>query len=278
VSYVRTRLGRLFYEERGAGRVAFVLQHSFLFDGRMWRPQVAALAELGRVLVVDGPGHGKSEVPPPFELEEHAAAMFDALDAWRVERAVLCGLSWGGMVSMRMAFAQPQRVAGLALLDTSARAEPLKRRARYRAMVPLLRAFGMPRWFVAREVAPKMYGATALAERPSLVDDLTRGVNAHPRDGVAEAAMAIMMKRRDVSERLASIRAPTLVLCGREDRATRPAESEHIARAVPGAKLVLVDRCGHISTLERPDEVTRALVDFGRDVLAREREAAPRSS
>ena len=77
--YVRTRLGRWFYEERGAakrpGDPAIVLWHGLLFDGGMWRHQIEPLAALGRVVVFDGPGHGKSEVPPPFSLEDNADAM-----------------------------------------------------------------------------------------------------------------------------------------------------------------------------------------------------------
>ena len=72
MAYVRTRLGRWFYEERGAASSAkapaVVLWPSLLCDGGMWRYQIEPLAALGRVLVVDPPGHGKSDVPPPFSL------------------------------------------------------------------------------------------------------------------------------------------------------------------------------------------------------------------
>ena len=77
--YVRTRLGRLFYEERGESRrpgdPAILLLHGLLFDGGMWRGQIEALSALGRVIIMDGPGHGKSEPPPRFTMEEHADAL-----------------------------------------------------------------------------------------------------------------------------------------------------------------------------------------------------------
>src|SRR5579883_2614545 len=122
MAYMRTRLGRWFYEERGArkraGDPAIVLLHGLLFDGGMWRGQVEALSAFGRVLVIDGPGHGKSEMPPPFTLEDHVDALMDALTALGVERAVFVGLSWGGMIAMRAALRHKKRVAALALLDT----------------------------------------------------------------------------------------------------------------------------------------------------------------
>ena len=101
MSYVRTRLGRFFYEERGtprsAGDPAIVLLHGLLFDGGMWRGQVEALSAVGRVVVIDGPGHGKSEPPPRFMMEEHADALLDALGDLGIARALIVGLSWGGM-------------------------------------------------------------------------------------------------------------------------------------------------------------------------------------
>ncbi len=96
--YVRTRLGRWFYEERGTpkreGDPAILLLHGLLFDGGMWRAQVERLSALGRVVIIDGPGHGKSEAPPRFTLEDHADALaIDAFNELRVHKAVLVGHS-----------------------------------------------------------------------------------------------------------------------------------------------------------------------------------------
>src|SRR5690349_12906420 len=111
MAYVRTRLGRLFYEERGQARrpgdPAIVLLHGLLFDGGMWRDQIGPLAALGRVIVMDGPGHGKSEPPPRFMLEEHADALIDAFSDMGIDRALVVGLSWGGMLGMRFALQHP---------------------------------------------------------------------------------------------------------------------------------------------------------------------------
>src|SRR6186713_184995 len=146
--YVRTRLGRLFYDERGearrAGDPAIVLLHGLLFDGGMWRGQIEALSSLGRVVVLDGPGHGKSEPAPRFMVEDHADALLDAFGELGIERAVVVGLSWGGMVAMRLALQHPSKVCGLALLDTSASAEPLANKVKYRALIALHRRVGIP--------------------------------------------------------------------------------------------------------------------------------------
>src|SRR5207245_8797689 len=146
MAYVRTRLGRWFYEERGQakreGDPTIVLLHGLLFDGGMWRKQIEPLSALGRVIVIDGPGHGKSESPPRFTLEDHADALaIDAFSELKIPKAILMGVSWGGMLSMRAAIQHPMRVAAMALIDTSAGPEPLANKIRYRAFIAFARRY-----------------------------------------------------------------------------------------------------------------------------------------
>jgi 3-oxoadipate enol-lactonase len=265
MSYVRTRLGRWFCEERGAvkrpGAPAVVLLHGLLFDGGMWNNQIEPLAALGRVVVLDGPGHGKSEVPPPFSLEDHADAMLDAFAELGIDRAVVVGLSWGGMVAMRLALQHPQRVQALALLGTSAEAEERSRLIKYRLLVSFIRRFGFPKGFADDQIVRLFFTENTYATQRELVERFVRTVNGFPRDGLARSSLAVI-KRRDILPRLGSVRTPTLVLCGREDRATEPVHSEHIARSIAGAKLVMIEGAGHVTALEQPKAVNEALVSF----------------
>jgi 3-oxoadipate enol-lactonase len=270
--YVRTRLGRLFYDERGearrSGDPAIVLLHGLLFDGGMWRGQLGPLSALGRVVVIDGPGHGKSEPPPRFTMEEHADALLDAFGDLDVTRALVVGLSWGGMVGMRLALQHPARVAGLALLDTSAERQTLAERLRYRAFVAIHRRVGIPYGMFAKEVAPLMFAPRTLLERPELIESTYRRTMGFDREGVARASLAVVVHRTSILEKLDRIRIPTLVMCGREDRATTPDKSENIARAIPGARFVMIDGVGHMSTLEDPGAVNQHLVPFARSMVS----------
>ncbi len=263
--YVSTRLGRWFYVGSGQrqreGDATIVLWHSFLCDGGMWDGQVAALSALGRVLVFDGPGHGKSEAPPPFSLDDNARALVDALDAIAPGPVVMAGLSWGGMLAMRLALLAPERVRALALLDTSAAAEDPRRRLQYRALLSLFRRVGVPRWLTDRQVAPMMFSRRARAARPELAARMHAEVNGFSRVGVARVGEAIF-SRADITASLGRIAAPTLVICGTEDRATPPSRSTAIARGISGARLELIDGAGHLSALEAPTPVTALLAPF----------------
>jgi|HubBroStandDraft_2_1064218.scaffolds.fasta_scaffold23528_2 3-oxoadipate enol-lactonase len=270
--YVRTRLGRWFYEERGPsarGGDAVLLWHSLLCDGGMWRNQLEPLSALGRVVSFDGPGHGKSEVPPRhFTLEDNADALLDAFEELGVQRVVVCGLSWGGMVGMRLALRHPHRVKALALLDTSAEETERAEKVKYRMFVSFGRRFGMPRLLTDSQIAPLFFSARTRAEQPEMVERMVRAASGFDREGVARASLAVVVHRTNVLPDLGAIRVPTIVVCGREDRATPPIHSQRIAEKVPGARLVWIDGAGHLSTLEKPTEVNGALVPFVKAAMA----------
>jgi 3-oxoadipate enol-lactonase len=237
----------------------------------MWNRQIEPLAgspsEGRRVLVFDGPGHGKSEVPPPFSMEDQADALTDAMSDLGVEKAIVCGLSWGGMVAMRLALQHPSRVRGLVLLDTNASAEERARAVRFRLFVSLHRRVGMPPWLIEKDVAPRMFCDKTLRERPELVAELTRRANGYPREGVARAAKAVVVHRKSVLDKIHAIKVPTLVLCGREDRGTEPRHSEDIVSRISGSRLEMIDDAGHMTTIEQPERVNAAIVPFVRSLF-----------
>jgi len=274
----RTRLGEWNYDDYGfprhPGDPAIVLLHGLMLDRRMWTGQLGALRALGRVVVFDGPGHGLSDVPPPFTLEEQSEAILDAVGALGIERALLVGHSWGGLTALRFALAHPERTAGLVIVAGSAEPEPVLCRLEYHLYLAWVRRFGAPRWFARTRLGAIVYGARARRAMPALVSDLHRTVNGHPREGLARAARAVI-DRSGVTGRLNEVKAPTLVACGRSDRTMVPARSEDLARRIPGARLLWIP-CGHTPPVERPAEINAALVSFVRRVLSAR--AVPRNS
>jgi 3-oxoadipate enol-lactonase len=235
----------------------------------MWRGQIEPLASLGRVVSFDGPGQGKSEVPPPFTLEDNAEALLDAFGELNIGRVILVGLSWGGMLGMRLAIRHGDRVKALVLLDTSAEAEERPRAVKYRLFVSFARRLGMPKILTDTQILPIMLSERTRRERPELVEKFVRAANGFPREGTARAALAVVVRRTDILQRIDAIRAPTLVICGKEDRAQEPVHSERIAQRIPGARLVLIDDAGHLSALEQPARVNEVLVPFVREQLLR---------
>ena len=164
---------------------------------------------------------------------------------------------------MRAAIQHPMRVAAMALLDTSAEGETLKDKIRNRAFIAFARRYGVPRWFVDLELAHLMFGPKTLATRgDELLERFTRTVNGYSRDGMARAALAVGVHRKDMTPKLRAVACPTLVVCGRDDRATPPEKSRSLAAKIRDAKLEWIEGSGHMSAIEEPEQVNRVLVPF----------------
>ncbi|MCA9676593.1 MAG: alpha/beta fold hydrolase [Kofleriaceae bacterium] len=253
----------IYYEVTGTGP-AIVLGHSLLCDVEMWRGVAPALAAHHTVINVEARGHRRSTAAAPFTLEDLAADWLAILDREGIDRAVLCGLSMGGMTAIRLALVAPTRVAAMILIDSNGDREEPAKRAQYAAMGAIYRRLGMLRP-LARRTATIMLGRTTLARRPGMVDELRAVVANHDRRQIPRALRAVF-GRGPILDRLGAIACPTLVLVGDEDRATPVVKSERLASAIPGARLEIVPEVGHLSALEDPAAILARIEPFLADL------------
>ena len=225
-------------------RPALLFLPGTLCDERLFAPQIAALAPLVDCRVGD--------VASADSLAECARQVL----AEAPPRFALCGLSWGGIIALEIMRQQPARVDRLALLNCSARPASAETRARQQRFV------GMSQLGEFREITTDFLKDAMLhpAHRQDLA--LRRTVLAMA-ESVRRARFVNQVKaqlaRPDSRPSLGRIRCPTLVLGGREDEVCTVPMHEEIAAAIPGAELLILDRCGHLSTLEQPERVSEAL-------------------
>jgi 3-oxoadipate enol-lactonase len=225
-------------------------------DLTMWKPQADALGERFRVLRYDIRGHGGSPVPPgPYSMADLGSDLLALLDRIEVRRALLCGLSIGGMISMWVAAHAPDRVERLALCCTSAQLGPPEtwheRAATVREHgVGVLADTVLERWFTPR------FRET----EPTIVEGMRETLSATPREGYAGCCEAIAAM--DLRGDLPSITAPTLVIAAEEDPSTPPEHGRLIAERIPGAEFELVSNARHIVSIERAELVTALLLRF----------------
>ena len=250
---------QLHYEDTGSGPV-MLLSHSWFCDGRQW-PQVPVLAESGyRVLNLDNRGHGQSGPHrAPFTLWDMADDLVAVLDHAGVDQAILVGLSIGGMASIRATLRYPERVRALVLADTGAAAQGIVNRVKITALGPFVRT--PARRLVAPQVVNSMFGPTARRDQPDLALTWRDRFLAQDAESMLTAARALV-GREDLTNRLAEITAPTLVIVGEEDKDPGPAAAVSMAARIPGARLVALPETGHLSALEQPDAFGAALLSF----------------
>jgi pimeloyl-ACP methyl ester carboxylesterase len=213
---------------------------------RLYLEQVPALWRLGPVMIAD---HTRDD-----SMERIARRILSQAPA----RFALVGLSMGGYVSFELLRQAPERVAKLALLDTTARPDAPEQSAQRKLQIELARAGRFAE--VSDLLFPKFVAASRRMDEPlrALVRRMAEetGPEAFVRQQTA------IMSRPDSRPGLAAIGCPTLVLVGERDELTPPERADEIAAAVPDARLVRVPEAGHLSTIERPAAVTGALVEF----------------
>lgn len=257
---VPTVVGTLAVWESGSGD-AVVLRHGIFFDHELWRHQAEALAETHRVIAIDAPGHGLSgRTPRRYTLAEDARATLEVLDALGVDRAVLVGHSWGGMSSVRTALAAPERVRGLALLDTPLEPNSALGRARFAMLSALLMVIGTPP-FLGSQIALSMFSPENRAQYPELTADLQRLLASRPRRDLARAMDAVLVNPGTVLERFGELAQPIMVLAGDDDYVLPSTTRDALARLTPHATIDTIPGL-HTLPLEQPEETTARLRAF----------------
>lgn len=230
-------------------RTPVLLLPGMLCSPRLFEAQIAALEDVAEIVVPDW----RDAPLSIWNTWENAARW--ALAQMPADRFALAGLSLGGMLAVEIMQIAPERVTTLALLDTGVRgqndAERAVRRARIRladeGRFELVLGMQMTRFIPAYRLPDK-----------ALVDEVMTmcgeiGVEIYK---CQEELAAIRSDRRPDLPRIG---CPTVVVCGRDDAATPLFLSEEMAAAIPGAKLVVIEQCGHLVTMEKPAETNAIL-------------------
>jgi pimeloyl-ACP methyl ester carboxylesterase len=226
-----------------AQKTALVLLPGLLCDQVLWRAQIRALDNVAEAEVAD--------LTRDDSLEAMARRTLEAAPP----RFALAGLSMGGYCALEMMRQAPERVERLALLDTGARADTPEQTARRRGLIELAEKGEF------KGVTPRLLPLLIHPDRledAKLVGEVTAMAARVGKDAFLRQQMAIM-GRIDSRPSLARIVCPTLVLCGRQDQLTPLALHEEMASLIAGARLDVIDHCGHLSSMERPEAVTAEL-------------------
>ncbi|MEM7349480.1 MAG: alpha/beta fold hydrolase [Acidobacteriota bacterium] len=253
---MHVRGAELAYQDHGQG-LPLLFVHGHPFDHTMWDPQVDFLASDYRLVVPDLRGYGRSTVPDGTTLlDEVALDLAHCLDHLEIEKAVVCGLSMGGQVAMEFALLFPDRVLGLVLCDTDARAETAESRDARLAMAQRLETEGMA-GYVEETLVDFLHPVT-FEKRPAVVEHMRRMMLGAPHLGAARLQRGRAF-RRDYIAALGSVGAPTLVVVGEADAFTPVPTAQQITDAIPAAELLVVPEAGHMPNLEAKTLFNQAL-------------------
>lgn len=246
--------------DSGSGDRCVVLLHGYLESMYVWDDFTRLLTPSVRVITLDIPGHGISEVKGEVHtMEMMAATVRDMLDSLGIERATLVGHSMGGYVSLAFCAAYPERLDGIVLLSSSPYPDDETKRENRRREITLVRAGKKD---VLARVAPETGFAEANRRRlKDYIDDLVEQVHITEDDGIV-ALLGGMIARRDQNGMLRASSVPQLFILGRHDNYIPMEAAQRIVEANPQAGVVWLDNSGHMGFIEEPEKTAGAILDF----------------
>jgi 3-oxoadipate enol-lactonase len=234
---------------------AVVMGCSLGSTARMWQPVAARLAETHRVVVLETRGHGRSPVPPgPYTIDELGADALHTIDELGIDSFCYVGLSLGGQVGIWLGSEVPERIQALSLWCTGPvlgtaqswheRADTVREHGTVAVAAP-----AMPRWFTPSYLETHRSDVTGWEEMIALIPD----------EGYAACCDALADS--DLSDRLAAITAPTLVVAGESDPTAPPQLMREMADRIASSRYEVLSPAAHLAPIEQPGVAADLLLD-----------------
>lgn len=248
---------KLYYQDTGGSGPAIVFSHGLLMDHEMFAPQLEALRDCYRCITWDERAHGRTagDAIEAFSYYDSADDLAALLEHLAIDQAVLAGMSQGGYLSLRCALTHPSIVRALILIDTQAQVEDAEKTAGYQPMIETWATQGLTDE-IAETIATIILGAGWYGSdqwKDKWRDWLPQNL---------QAAFQALVSRDDISDRLANIAAPALVIHGDADLAITMDRALDMASRLPDAELVTVAGAGHAANLTHPEPVNAAIERF----------------
>lgn len=249
------------YDDHGVG-LPVIFLHAFPLNRSMWSGLTTSLLkeQRFRLVTLDWPGFGESNLQGPISTMEHLADDVAALmDALGMQQAVLCGLSMGGYAAFAFLRKYAGRVRGLILSDTRPGADTDEAKANREQVARLVEEQGVEP--LADLQVPKLLAEYTRQHHPEVELRVRQMINAATPAGIAAASRG-MAQRADSTDLLAAITCPTLVVVGEYDSLTPSAVAQAYAQSIPGAHIATIPLAGHLSNLEQPEAFLEAVRPF----------------
>ncbi len=257
-----TVLGQVGVRVEGTGD-AIVFWPSLLMTGDMWSAQVDYFSNRYTVILVDSPGHGRSEkLTRTFTFDECARTITNILDGLGIDRAHVVGNSWGGMIGGTFAAMYPDRIGHAVLMNCTGSPAGLRQKLEFSALLQLARVMRGIRPPMTRSVQKAFLGPTTFRERPDVAAYVRDAVQELDFSSISYAVKSVVPQRPDQLPLLSKIRTPVLVVAGAEDATFPVAETKKMADAIPGAVFEVLPGVAHLAALEDSPQVSKLVDEF----------------
>lgn len=238
-----------------ATKPAIIFSNSLGTNYSMWQAQIDAFESDFYVICYDTRGHGESSAPQgPYSIEQLGLDVINLLDHLKVQKAVFCGISMGGLTGQWIAIHYPNRFHKVIICNTAAK---IGQEAAWRDRAALVRDQGLAP--IASTAAGRWFTENFVAQYPEVVVQLSKNLSKGSAEGYASCCEALAIA--DLRETINNITIPVLVIAGRQDPVTTIEDGQFMLNRIPNAEIFAIN-ASHISNIEAALEFNQALRSF----------------
>jgi len=239
---------------------SIIFLHGFPYDHTMWKAQIDDLSEKYFCVTYDIRGLGESPVGDgQYTMESFVDDLETTINELKLEKPILCGLSMGGYIGLRALEKFENKFSAVILCDTRADADSNEGKLKRAAAVKRINTEGLAPF--TKDFITNCFGENYKQNNQDEFEKRIAKSSVFDPVGVKGSLLA-MLGRNDTTEYLSKIKIPALIICGEFDALTPPAVMKSLSEKISGAEFVVIKNSGHMSPIENPKEVNKAIMEF----------------
>jgi 3-oxoadipate enol-lactonase len=249
------------YSDEGKdGAPVIIFIHGFPFNKSMWNLQIKALEDNYRVITYDIRGHGNSDAGEgDFTIELFVKDLLSLMDALKIEKTMLCGLSMGGYIALNAIENYPERFNAIILCDSNCIADTPEAKEKRMKAIENIRKNGVEKY--ADESIKDLFAPESFTTRKEEVAAVRAMIVKTTEQSLCNTLLALSV-RKETCSKLTEIRVPVLIIVGKEDKITPPEAAHFMHEKIRNSSLSIIDHAGHLSNMENPDDFNTQLIKF----------------
>jgi len=249
------------YNDEGLNEAPVIIFiHGFPLNKSMWNKQMEALKDNYRVIAYDIRGHGKTDVGTlDFSIDLFVKDLLGFMDALKIEKTIICGLSMGGYIALNAIQNHPERFTALILCDTNCTADTPEAKEKRMNTIQSIKENGVEK--LANDLLPNLFAPESFTTSSEEIVAVKEMIVNTTKESLYKSLNALA-NRKETCSKLAEIKVPVLILVGKDDKITPPEAAKAMHEKIAKSLLSILNKAGHLSNLENPKEFNSQLKKF----------------
>lgn len=254
-----------YIDEGHANSPAIIFIHGFPLSKMMWNKQIEVLKENYHVIAYDIRGHGNTDIGNDnFSIDLFVNDLLSLMDALKIDKTILCGLSMGGYIALKAIEKFPERFIGLVLCDTNCSADTPEGKEKRIKTIETIKENGVEKY--AGESLKKLFAPESFSKHLDEIAIVREMIINTSKQSLYKTLYALA-ERAETCTSLHKLKVPVLIIVGKDDELTPPDVALMMHEKIKGSKFHIIENAGHLSNLENSEQFNNQISEFLSSIL-----------